>query len=77
MSKTNEEGNNLGCLGLVWLASVFFLLGWLTRSWIQRELTGVTPQTYWEGTYWEEWLFFLGLVFAPVLYMYLKSKWKK
>jgi|LauGreDrversion4_2_1035121.scaffolds.fasta_scaffold04478_2 hypothetical protein len=72
MSNSSTGGYNLGCLGLVWLASVFFSLGWLVNQWIERELTGITPPNY-----WEEWLFFLGLVFGPILFMYLKSKWKK
>lgn len=72
MSNTNKGGYNLGCLGLVWLASVFWFFGILTAAWWRKTVTGITPSNY-----WEEWLFFLGLVFAPVLYMYLKSKWKK
>lgn len=72
MSNTNKGGYNLGCLGLVWLASVFFFLGILFTEFTEGELTGVTPPNYWKN-----WLFFLGLVFAPILYMYLKSKWKK
>jgi hypothetical protein len=72
MSNTNKGGYNLGCLSLVWLASVFFLLGLLTSDWFEVERTGILPTNYWEG-----WFFFLGLVFGPILFMYLKSKWKK
>jgi hypothetical protein len=42
------------------------------NQWIGSELSGIAPPNY-----WEEWLFFLGLVFGPILFMYLKSKWKK
>jgi hypothetical protein len=62
MSNANEKGSSGGCLGIIWIFCVVMFLGYVLDA-------KNTP----DGLL----LIFGGLVFAPILYMFLKDKWEK
>jgi hypothetical protein len=66
MSNVNEKGSSAGCLGIVWIFCVVMFLGYLfdARNLVNNGGGGLI-------------LIFGGLVFAPILYMFLKDKWEK